>query len=73
VKVASCAPMETQRATGGVADATVDATGEQQGTLKALADTVLARNRARNGSATEGKKASNLELPLKFRLPSDCG
>jgi hypothetical protein len=62
VKVANCAPMETQRATGDVAGATAHATGAQQGTLKALADAVLVRNRERNGSASEGKKARNVGL-----------
>jgi hypothetical protein len=60
VKVASCTSTETQRATGVVAGGTANATGAQQGTLKALADAILARNRARNGNATEGTKARNL-------------
>lgn len=60
MKVACCAPMETQRATEGVARATVRATEAQPGSLKALADAVLARNRARNHSAIDGEKPRNL-------------
>jgi hypothetical protein len=52
--------METQRATVGAAGATIGATELQPGTLKALADAVLARNKARNGTATEREKSRNL-------------
>ena len=58
MKVASSAPMDTQRATGVVACATTPATKAQPGTLKSLANAVLARNRARNDSATGGREGA---------------
>ena len=76
MKVASAAPLETQRATGGVPDVTAHATQAQPGTLKALANAVLARNRVRNDSATEGENARNPGSPEAGgklrRLGSDC-
>ncbi len=58
----SCAvalPRERNRATERVSSATDSATSAQLTSLKALANKVLARNQARNQSATEPEKTRN--------------
>ena len=73
-------PCNTQQNTP--TDATPDATGAQQPTLKALALRVLARNTARNTSATSPQKLCNkprhaegavVALDDERRHCADCG
>lgn len=52
-------PKGVQHATHTPSDATPCATAMQQGSIKSLAEKVLARNSLRNGSATEAGKPCN--------------
>jgi hypothetical protein len=60
-KVASCTPIETQRATLAQFNAPNDATHNATNSLKALAGKVLERNTQRNQSATNHEKPCNFD------------